>query len=136
MSSQGVEVVGLYVRDQNEALAFYVEKLGFRVHTDVGSGDYRWLTVQYPEQPFFQLGLFIPGPPVHDAATAQTLRAMVAKGAMPPLVLVVNDCRAACEQMRAKGVEFTQEPVDRFGTVDAGFRDPSGNGWKLIQARR
>jgi catechol 2,3-dioxygenase-like lactoylglutathione lyase family enzyme len=136
MSSQGVEVVGLYVRDQNEALAFYVEKLGFRVHTDVGSGDYRWLTVQHPEQPSFQLGLFIPGPPIHDAATAQTLRAMVAKGAMPPLVLVVNDCRAACEQMRAKGVEFTQEPVDRFGTVDAGFRDPSGNGWKLIQARR
>ena len=136
MSSQGVEVVGLYVRDQNEALAFYVEKLGFRVHTDVGSGDYRWLTVQHPEQPSFQLGLFIPGPPVHDAATAQTLRAMVAKGAMPPLVLIVNDCRAACEQLRAKGVEFTQEPVDRFGTVDAGFRDPSGNGWKLIQARR
>ena len=136
MSSQGVEVVGLYVRDQNEALAFYVEKLGFRVHTDVGSGDYRWLTVQHPEQPSFQLGLFIPGPPVHDAATTQTLRAMVAKGAMPPMVLVVNDCRAACEQMRAKGVEFTQEPVDRFGTVDAGFRDPSGNGWKLIQARR
>ena len=136
MSSQGVEVVGLYVRDQNEALGFYVEKLGFRVHTDVGSGDYRWLTVQHPEQPSFQLGLFIPGPPVHDAATAQTLRAMVAKGAMPPLVLVVNDCRAACEQMRSKGVEFTQEPVDRFGTVDAGFRDPSGNGWKLIQARR
>jgi catechol 2,3-dioxygenase-like lactoylglutathione lyase family enzyme len=135
-SSQGVEVVGLYVRDQNEALAFYVEKLGFRVHTDVGSGDYRWLTVQHPEQPSFQLGLFIPGPPVHDAATAQTLRAMVAKGAMPPLVMVVNDCRAACEQMRSKGVEFTQEPVDRFGTVDAGFRDPSGNGWKLIQARR
>jgi catechol 2,3-dioxygenase-like lactoylglutathione lyase family enzyme len=136
MSSQGVEVVGLYVRDQNEALAFYVEKLGFRVHTDVGSGDYRWLTVQHPEQPSFQLGLFIPGPPVHDAATAQTLRAMVAKGAMPPLVMVVNDCRAACEQMRSRGVEFTQEPVDRFGTVDAGFRDPSGNGWKLIQARR
>lgn len=136
MSSQGVEVVGLYVRDQNEALAFYVEKLGFRVHTDVGSGDYRWLTVQHPEQPSFQLGLFIPGPPVHDAATAQTLRAMVAKGAMPPLVMVVNDCRAACEQMRSKGVEFTQQPVDRFGTVDAGFRDPSGNGWKLIQARR
>ena len=136
MSSQGVEVVGLYVRDQNEALGFYVEKLGFRVHTDVGSGDYRWLTVQHPEQPSFQLGLFIPGPPVHDAATAQTLRAMVAKGAMPPLVLVVNDCRAACEQLRSKGVEFTQEPVDRFGTVDAGFRDPSGNGWKMIEAGR
>ena len=96
--SQGVEVVGLYVRDQDEALAFYVEKLGFRVHTDVRNGDYRWLTVQHPDQPSFQLGLFAPGPPVLDAATAQTLRAIVAKGAMPPLVLVVDDCRAAYER--------------------------------------
>jgi uncharacterized glyoxalase superfamily protein PhnB len=122
------------VRDQNEALVFY-EKLGFRVHTDVGSGDYRWLTVQHPEQPSFQLGLFIPGPPVHDAATAQALKALVAKGAMPPLVLVVEDCRAAFDLLKSRGVEFTQEPVDRFGSVDAGFRDPSGNGWKMIQAR-
>jgi uncharacterized glyoxalase superfamily protein PhnB len=73
---------------------------------------------------------------VHDAATAQTLRAIVAKGAMPPLVLVVDDCRAAYDQMNAKGVEFTQAPVDRYGAVDAGFRDPSGNGWKMIEARR
>jgi len=134
--SEGVWVVGLYVRDQDEALQFYVDKIGFRVHTDVKNGDYRWLTVQHPEQPSFQLGLFTPGPPVHDAATAQALRAMVAKGAMPPLVLVVSDCRAAHERMRSQGVEFTQEPIDRFGTVDAGFSDPSGNGWKLIQARR
>jgi catechol 2,3-dioxygenase-like lactoylglutathione lyase family enzyme len=134
--SQGVEVVGLYVRDQDEAVEFYVGKLGFRVHTDVRNGDYRWLTIQHPEQSFFQLGLFAPGPPVLDAATAQAVRAIVAKGAMPPLVMVVKDCRATCEQWRAKGVEFTQEPIDRFGTVDAGFRDPSGNGWKLIQARR
>jgi catechol 2,3-dioxygenase-like lactoylglutathione lyase family enzyme len=134
--SQGVEVVGLYVRDQDEALAFYVEKLGFRVHTDAKNGSYRWLTVQHPDQPSFQLGLFTPGPPTVDAATAQTLREMVAKGAMPPLVLVVDDCRATCEQMRARGVELTQEPVARFGSVDAGFRDPSGNGWKLIETRR
>jgi catechol 2,3-dioxygenase-like lactoylglutathione lyase family enzyme len=134
--SQLVEVVGLYVRDQEEALAFYVEKLGFRVHTDVKNGEYRWLTVQHPDQPSFQLGLFTPGPPVHDAATAQALRALVAKGAMPPLVLAVADCRAAHERMRGKGVEFTQEPMDRYGAVDAGFRDPSGNGWKMIQARR
>jgi catechol 2,3-dioxygenase-like lactoylglutathione lyase family enzyme len=134
--SQGVEVVGLYVRDQDEAVEFYVGKLGFRVHTDVKNGEYRWLTIQHPEQSFFQLGLFAPGPPVLDAATAQAVRAIVAKGAMPPLVMVVKDCRATCEQWRAKGVEFTQEPIDRFGTVDAGFRDPSGNGWKLIQARR
>ncbi len=133
--SQGVEMVGVYVRDQEEALAFYVEKVGFKVHTDVKNGSYRWLTVQHPEQPSFQLGLLVPGPPVHDAATAETLRAMVAKGAMPPLVLVVADCRAAYDRMRAGGVEFTQEPTERYGAVDAGFRDPSGNGWKMIQAR-
>ena len=132
---QGIDVVGLYVRDQDEALSFYVDKLGFRVHTDVGNGGYRWLTVQHPEQPSFQLGLFLPGPPVHDEATAQALRAIVAKGAMPPLVLTVADCRAAYAQMLSKGVEFTQEPIERYGTVDAGFRDPSGNGWKMIQGR-
>ena len=131
--SEGVQVVGLYVRDQDEALAFYVGKLGFRIHTDVRNGTYRWLTVQHPQQPSFQLGLFTPGPPVHDEATAQTLRALVAKGAMPPLVLQVDDCRATSAQLRERGVEFTQEPMDRYGNVDAGFRDPSGNGWKMIQ---
>ena len=131
--TQGIGVVGLYVRDQDEALAFYVEKLGFRVHTDVRNGDYRWLTVQHPEQPSFQLGLFRPGPPVHDAVTAQALSEVVAKGAMPPLVLHVADCRAAYARLHDQGVEFTQEPVDRYGNVDAGFRDPAGNGWKMIQ---
>jgi catechol 2,3-dioxygenase-like lactoylglutathione lyase family enzyme len=135
-TAQGVGMVGLYVRDQDEAVAFYVEKLGFRVHTDVRNGDYRWLTVQHPDQPSFQLGLFTPGPPALDAATAQTAKEIVAKGAMPPLVLTVDDCRAACDRMRARGVELTQEPVERFGSVDAGFRDPSGNGWKVIEARR
>ncbi|WP_395647105.1 VOC family protein [Terricaulis sp.] len=133
--SQGVGVVGVYVRDQDEALDFYVNKLGFKVHTDAKNGDYRWLTVQHPEQPSFQLGLFKPAPPTMDAATAVTVSEIVAKGAMPPLVLIVNDCRAASEAMKSKGVEFTQKPVERFGAVDASFRDPSGNGWKLIQAR-
>lgn len=132
--TQGVEVVGLYVRDQDEALDFYVEKLGFVVHADFRNGDYRWLTVRHPDQPLFQLGLFKPGPPVHDAATAQALRELVAKGAMPPLVLAVEGCQAAYERLKARGVEFTQEPVSRYGAVDAGFRDPSGNGWKMIQA--
>lgn len=131
-----IGVFGLYVRDQDEALAFYVDKVGFKVHTDVNGGHYRWLTVQHPDQPGFQLGLFTPESPVIDAATAQTLRELVAKGAMPPLVLYVDDCRAAYERMRAAGVEMTQEPIDRFGNIDAGFRDPSGNGWKMIQPRR
>jgi catechol 2,3-dioxygenase-like lactoylglutathione lyase family enzyme len=134
--SQGVNMVGVYVRNQDEALEFYVEKLGFRIHTDIRNGDFRWLTVQHPDQPSFQLGLFVPGPPVHDAATAQALREIVAKGAMPALILEVDDCRAAHDRMKAHGVEFTQEPTDRYGNVDAGFRDPSGNGWKLMQVRR
>jgi catechol 2,3-dioxygenase-like lactoylglutathione lyase family enzyme len=134
--SQGVGVVGLYVRDQDEALQFYVEKLGFRVHTDARNGDYRWLTVQHPDQPSFQLGLFTPQSPMVDEATAQALREIVAKGGMPPLVLTVADCRAAYDQMSERGVEFTQEPVNRYGSVDASFRDPSGNGWKMVEAQR
>jgi catechol 2,3-dioxygenase-like lactoylglutathione lyase family enzyme len=132
--SQGVGVAGLYVRDQDEAVEFYVGKLGFIVHTDVKNGDYRWLTVQHPDQPSFQLGLFVPQPPTIDERTAQTVREIVAKGAMPPLVLMVDDCRAAYESMNGDGVEFTQEPVERYGSVDASFRDPSGNGWKMIEA--
>ena len=133
--TEGIEVVGVYVEDQDEALAFYVGKLGMQVHTDVRNGEFRWLTVQHPGQPSFQLGLFRPGPPMQDAATAQSLRALVAKGAMPPLVMTVADCRATHARWLAAGVEFTQAPTERFGTIDAGFRDPAGNGWKLIQAR-
>ena len=124
--NQGVEVVGLYVRDQDEALAFYVEKLGFRVHTDVRNGDYRWLTVQHPDQPSFQLGLFAPGPPVLDAATAQAVRAIVAKGAMPPLVLSVDDCRAAYDRMLARGVEFTQRAHRSLWHRGCGLSRPVG----------
>ena len=133
--SQGINVAGIYVRDQDEALEFYVGKLGFKVHTDARNGDYRWLTVQHPEQQDFQLGLFRPQAPLVDEATSAALDGAVAKGAMPPLVLVVDDCRAAFEQFHGRGVEFTQQPVARFGSVDASFRDPSGNGWKLIEAR-
>lgn len=134
--SQGVQMVGLYVRDQDEAVEFYVGKLGFKVAADMKNGDYRWLTVQHPDQPSFQLGLFKPGPPTIDEGTAQSVREILAKGAMPPLVLEVADCRAAYDRMKSRGVEFTQEPTERYGTVDAGFRDPSGNGWKMIQSRR
>lgn len=133
--TQGVQVAGLYVHDQDEALQFYVERLGFRVHTDARNGDYRWLTVQHPDQPEFQLGLFRPQAPAVDDVTARGLLEAVAKGAMPPLVMVVEDCQAAYEAMHRRGVEFTQEPVARYGSVDASFRDPSGNGWKLIQTR-
>ena len=134
--TQAVQVAGIYVRDQDEALDFYVNKLGFEVHTDARNGDYRWLTVQHPDQRGFQLGLFKPQAPVVDERTAQGLNEAVAKGAMPPLVLVVDDCRAAYETMRKRGVEFTQEPTERYGNVDASFRDPSGNGWKMLQPQK
>lgn len=134
--NEGVQVAGIYVRDQDEALDFYVGKLGFEVHTDARNGDYRWLTVRHPAQPMFQLGLFRPQAPVVDEATAQLLDEAVAKGAMPPLVLVVENCMTAYEEMRSRGVEFTQEPVERYGSVDASFRDPSGNGWKMLEPRR
>ena len=134
--TEGVGVAGIYVRDQDEALDFYVEKLGFKVHTDAKNGDYRWLTVQHPDQPSVQLGLFKPQAPMVDETTAQTLNEAVAKGAMPPLVLLVDDCRAAYEEMHKRGVEFTQEPTERFGNVDASFRDPSGNGWKMLEASK
>lgn len=134
--AQGVQIAGIYVHDQDEALHFYVEKLGFRVHTDARNGDYRWLTVQHPEQRDFQLGLFKPQAPMVDANTAHQLQEAVAKGAMPPLVLIVHDVSAACDALRANGVELTQEPTERYGSVDASFRDPSGNGWKIVQARQ
>ena len=134
--NQGIGVVGLYARDQDEALEFYVDKVGLRVHTDVRNGDYRWLTVQHPDQPSLQLGLFKAQAPTLDASTAQAVNEIVAKGAMPPLVLNVDDCRAAYARMRALGVEFIQAPEERYGSVDANFRDPSGNGWKMIESRR
>src|SRR3546814_12283400 len=106
-------VVGLYVRDQDEAHDFYVGKLGFRVHTDARNGDYRWLTVQHPDQPSLQLGLFAPQPPTVAAVTEQTLREIVAKGAMPPLVLVVDAGRAHSDPLPARGVELHQEHTER-----------------------
>jgi len=134
--AQGIGVVGVFVHDQDEALAFYVDKVGFVLHTDVQNGPFRWLTVQHPDQPGFQLGLFAPGPPLHDPGTEASLRELVAKGAMPGLILHVDDCRGEAQRLEAAGVEMTQEPIERFGNIDAGFRDPSGNGWKMIQLGR
>ena len=114
---KGIGVVGIYVHDQDQALDFYVGKLGFEVHTDARNGNYRWLTVKHQSHPSFELGLFLPQEPVLDAVTAQTMRGMVAKGAMPPLVLVVDDCRAAYDKLCGKGVEFIQELLPELQRV-------------------
>ncbi|HEU4978272.1 MAG TPA: VOC family protein [Solirubrobacteraceae bacterium] len=124
----------LYVLDQDEALDFYVGKLGMVVRTDADLGNMRWLTVGLPEQPEVDLVLMVPGPPVHDDATAEQLRGLVAKGAAGGgLILETDDCRATYEALKAKGVEFTQEPVERFYGTDCGLRDPSGNPIRFTQ---
>jgi catechol 2,3-dioxygenase-like lactoylglutathione lyase family enzyme len=129
----------LWVHDQDEALAFYTEKLGMEVRADVTlpeMGDFRWLTVGPAEQPDFAITLMaIPGPPVMDPETTEQVKDLVAKGFAGTLFLTTDDCRAAYEELKARGVEFTEEPEERPYGIDAGFRDPSGNSIRLTQVR-
>ena len=134
--TQGVEVVGLYVRDQDEALTFYVEKLGFRVHTDVRNGDYRWLTVRVPGGESTEISLEQPGPPLHDEATAEQIRELITKGALGGLVFITDDARALYDTLRERGVtDFTQEPIDHFYGTDMGLRDPFGNAIRILERK-
>jgi catechol 2,3-dioxygenase-like lactoylglutathione lyase family enzyme len=124
----------IYVLDQDEALDFYVGKLGMVTHTDADLGAMRWLTVTLPDQPELQLALMQPGSPVHDVATANQIRELVAKGgAGGGLIFETDDCRATYERLRAAGVEFTQEPVERFYGIDCALRDPFGNPIRFTQ---
>jgi catechol 2,3-dioxygenase-like lactoylglutathione lyase family enzyme len=118
----------VYVLDQDEALDFYVGKLGFEVGADVDLGFMRWLTVNLPEQPEHQLLLEKPGPPAHDETTAELVRELVTKGAMGVAAIIeVDDVHASYEDLKAKGVEFTEEPTERDYGTDCGLRDPFGN---------
>jgi catechol 2,3-dioxygenase-like lactoylglutathione lyase family enzyme len=127
----------LWVHDQDEALAFYTEKLGMEVRSDVTlpeMGDFRWLTVGPPGQEDFSIVLMaIPGAPVMDAETGEQVRALVAKGFAGTVFLTTDDCQASYEELKARGVEFTETPERRPYGVDAGFRDPSGNSFRLTQ---
>jgi len=123
----------LHVLDQDEALDFYVGKLGFEVNTDVALEHMRWLTVNVPGQPERQLVLMRPGPPAYDDATSDQIRELVAKGGGSGLILHTDDCRGTYEKLRAQGVEFTQEPVERFYGIDCGLRDPFGNPLRITQ---
>ena len=129
----------LWVHDQDEALAFYTEKLGMEVRTDVTlpeMGDFRWLVVSPPEQTETGLVLMaVPGSPVLDKQTADQIRDLTAKGMAGTIFLTTEDCRASFEELRALGVEFTEEPEERPYGIDAGFRDPSGNAIRLTQPR-
>ena len=124
----------IHVLDQDEALDFYVGKLGMVVNTDADLGNMRWLTVNPPEQPELQLALMLPGPPAYDDATAGEIRELVAKGAAGGgLIFETDDCRGTYEQLRAAGVEFTQEPTERFYGTDCALRDPFGNPIRFTQ---
>jgi catechol 2,3-dioxygenase-like lactoylglutathione lyase family enzyme len=123
----------IHVLDQDEALDFYVGKLGMVVHTDADLGVMRFLTVSFPDQPDVELVLMVPGPPAHDDATAAQIRELVAKGAGGGMILQTDDCRGAYESLQAAGVEFTQEPTERFYGTDCALRDPFGNPIRLTQ---
>jgi uncharacterized glyoxalase superfamily protein PhnB len=127
----------VWVHDQDEALAFYTKKLGMEVRADVTlpeMGDFRWLTVGPPSQPDVSIVLMaIPGPPVMDAETADQVRSLMAKGFAGTVFLTTDDCQAEYEQLKSRGVEFTEDPEERPYGIDAGFRDPSGNSFRLTQ---
>ena len=128
----------VWVHDQDEALAFYTEKLGMELREDVTVpelGNFRWLSVGVPGQPDVAITLMaVPGPPVFDDETSEQLKALVAKGAAGGLFFATDDCRATYEELKSRGVEFTDEPTERPYGIDAGFRDPSGNQARMVQA--
>jgi predicted enzyme related to lactoylglutathione lyase len=127
----------LWVHDQDEALEFYTKKVGLEVRADVTVpelGNFRWLTVAPPGQSDFAIVLMaIPGPPVIDAETSEEIRNLMAKGFAGTVFLTTDDCEASYEELRGRGVEFTEVPEKRPYGIDAGFRDPSGNSLRLTQ---
>jgi uncharacterized glyoxalase superfamily protein PhnB len=128
----------VWVHDQDEALAFYTEKLGLELRDDVTvpeMGNFRWLTVGVPGQPDVAVVLMaIPGPPVFEEETREQIKALMAKGATGGLFFATEDCRATFEELSKRGVEFQQEPTEQPYGIDAGFRDPSGNSMRMVQS--
>jgi uncharacterized glyoxalase superfamily protein PhnB len=129
----------LWVHDQEEALAFYTQKLGFEIRADVTlpeMGNFRWLTVGPAGQSDIAIVLMaIPGPPVMDSDTAEQVRTLMAKGFAGTIFLTTDDCQAAYEELKGRGVDFVEQPEERPYGIDAAFRDPSGNHIRLTQVR-
>jgi catechol 2,3-dioxygenase-like lactoylglutathione lyase family enzyme len=132
-----LSVTSVWVTDKEEALDFYVNKLGLEKGTDIKQGAYRWLTVRVPGDPGIEISLEQPGPPVQDEATAAQLRELISKGAMGGLVFVTDDVRGLYETLKKRGVtDFTQEPADNFYGTDMGIRDPFGNAIRILQTKK
>jgi len=129
--------VQVWVHDQEEALAYYTEKLGLELREDVTvpeMGNFRWLTVGVPGQDDVAIVLMaVPGPPVFEEETRAQIHELLAKGASGGLFFATDDCRGDYEELKGRGVEFTQEPTEMPYGVDAGLRDPSGNQFRMVQ---
>ena len=127
---------GVWVHDLDEALAFYTEKLGFDVLFDIREETWSWVVVAPAGSEIPALNLMVPGPPFMHAAAAWLVLELGAWGANSGAILATDDCRADFAALTAKGVEFQQEPMERDYGVDAAFRDPSGNSWRMTQRGR
>jgi predicted enzyme related to lactoylglutathione lyase len=128
----------VWVDDQDAALAFYTEKLGMELREDVTMaelGNFRWLSVGVPGQDVSITLMAVPGPPVFDEETRGQILALLAKGAAGGLFFSTDDCQASYEELKKRGVEFAQEPTEQPYGLDAGFRDPSGNHFRMMQTR-
>jgi predicted enzyme related to lactoylglutathione lyase len=130
----------LWVQDQDEALAFYTDKLGWEIRMDATLpelGDFRWVTVGPPAQPDISVVLMaIPGPPVMDAETAEQVRTLMAKGFAGTIFLTTDDVQSAYDDLKGRGIDFVEEPEERPYGIDSAFRDPSGNYIRLTQLAR
>jgi predicted enzyme related to lactoylglutathione lyase len=128
----------VWVDDQDAALAFYTEKLGMELREDVTVpelGNFRWLSVGVPGQEVSITLMAVPGPPVFEEETRSQILALLAKGAAGGLFFSTDDCQASYEELKKRGVEFAQEPTEQPYGLDAGFRDPSGNHFRMMQTR-
>jgi catechol 2,3-dioxygenase-like lactoylglutathione lyase family enzyme len=129
--------VNVWVHDQDDALAFYTDRVGMEIREDVTLpelGGFRWLTVGPPGQPDVALALIaVPGPPVFEEDTSAKIKELLGKGVLGSVFLSTDDCQAKYEELKGRDVEFTEEPAQRPYGIDAAFRDPSGNQVRLIQ---
>jgi len=131
-----LQVATIYVLDKDEALDFYVNKLGLEKGSDVKQGDYRWLTVRVPGEGGTEISLEQPGTPLHDEPTTERIRELITKGAMSGLVFTTDDARGLYETLKERGVtDFTQEPTDHFYGTDMGLRDPFGNAIRILERK-
>lgn len=131
----GIALVCVRVLDMDVAREFYVDKLGLEVDVDMVQDGFHWFVMHAPDQPEVPIMLVDPSPPVVDEPIAEQMRSLIATGYLGPGAFATKDCQATYQELKAKGVEFIEEPEERFYGIDAAFRDPFGNHWRLTQRK-